>query len=144
MFTAAGYDVRSRRNRALLSLAFDTDLRRSKLVALRWPNIESGGAGGGRLFVPRPKGDQAGASAYAYVSARTMTALEASRSECRGPRDGATFCRLHFARDKSGAEVWSIGIALTAQSVALIFRTLLEGAPDAGLLGTVENADFDT
>lgn len=143
MLAAAGDDVRGMRNRALLSLAFDTGLRRSELVAIRWPHIERGNAGGGRLFVPRSKADQEGAGAYAYLSARTMTALEAWRSECQGPRDGAVFRRLHLARDKSFAEIWSIGTALTAQSVTLIYRALLDGARDAGLLGAIEDADFD-
>lgn len=143
MLAAAGDDLTGLRNRALLSLAFDTGLRRSELVAARWPHMERGSAGGGRLFVPRSKADQEGAGAYAYLSARTVTALEAWRTACGGARDGAVFRRLHRSRDKAGSERWSIGTALSAQSVTLVYRALLDAARDAGLLGTIDAADFD-
>lgn len=143
MLAAAGDGLAGTRNRALLSLAFDTGLRRSEVVAARWPHVERGSAGGGRLFVPRSKADQEGAGAYAYLSARTMAALEAWRAACGSPRDGLIFRRLHRTRDKAGAEVWSIGAALSAQSVTLVYRALLDEAHAAGLLGALEAADFD-
>ena len=152
MLAAASDDLAGIRNRALLSLAFDTGLRRSELVAARWPHVERGSAGGGRLFVPRSKADQEGAGAYAYLSARTMAAMAAMaalaalaawRAACGSPRDGLIFRRLHRTRDKAGAEVWSIGAALSAQSVTLVYRALLDNAHAAGLLGALDAADFD-
>lgn len=143
MLAAAGDGVRGQRDRALLSLAFDTGLRRSEIVAIRWPHVERGSAGGGRLFVPRSKSDQEGAGAYAYLSARTMAALAAWRAACGGARDGALFRRLHRTRDKAGADIWSIGAALTAQSVTLIYRAMLDAANAAGLLGTIDTAEYD-
>lgn len=140
MLAAAGDGIAGTRNRALLSLAFDTGLRRSELVAARWPHVERGSAGGGRLFVPCSKADGEGAGAYAYLSARTMAAW---RGACGGVREGAVFRRLHRARDGAGAEVWSVGTGLSAQSVTLIYRALLDGARDAGLLGMMDDADFD-
>lgn len=101
MLAAAGEGMRGQRNRALLSLAFDTGLRRSEIVAIRWPHVERGSSGGGRLFVPRSKADQEGAGAYAFLSARTMAALEDWRAACGGVRDGALFRRLHHTRDKA-------------------------------------------
>lgn len=74
MLGAAPATLQGLRDRALLSLAFDTGLRRSEIVATRWAHIEQGSAGSGRLFVPRSKADQEGAGAYAYLSARTMQA----------------------------------------------------------------------
>lgn len=143
MLAAAGDGVAATRNRALLSLAFDTGLRRSELVAMRWPHVERGSAGGGRLFVPRSKADQEGAGAYAYLSARTMAALASWRAACGGAREGLVFRRLHRTRDKAGAEIWSVGTGLSAQSVTLVYRALLDSARDAGLLGVIDAADFD-
>ena len=143
MLAAAGDGVRGQRDRALLSLAFDTGLRRSEIVAIRWPHVERGSAGGGRLFVSRSKADQEGAGAYAYLSARTMAALAAWRAACGGAKDGALFRRLHRTRDKAGADIWSIGTTLTAQSVTLIYRAMLDTANAAGLLGSIDAAEYD-
>jgi integrase len=112
MLAAAGAHVRGVRNRALLSLDFDTGLRRSDLVAILWPHVERGSPGGRRLFVARSNADQEGAGPYAYLSARTMTTLEAWRGECRGACNGTISRRLHLARDKASGEIWSIGAAL--------------------------------
>lgn len=151
MLAAAPDTLPGRRDRALLNLAFDTGLRRSELVAVRWGHVEkgSGGAGGqagGRLFVPRSKSDQEGAGAYAYLSARTMAALRAWREAGgmnEGENGGAVFRRLHRARDKAGADVWTVGAGLSAQSVTLIYRAMLDTARHAGLLGEIAQADFE-
>lgn len=132
-----------KRDRALLSLAFDTGLRRSELVAIRWPHVERGSAGGGRLFVPRSKADQEGAGAYAYLSARTMAALHAWRS-ASAAKDGPVFRRLHRARDRSARDIWTVGAGLSAQSVTLIYRAMLDAALAGGLLGMIDRAEFDT
>ena len=129
------------RDRALLCLAFDTGLRRSEIVAVQWGHVEKGGGGAGRLFVPRSKSDQEGAGAYAYLSARSMAALEAW-AQAAGLRDGAVFRRLHRTRARTGADVWSVGAGLSAQSVTLIYRAMLDAAHAAGLLGDMDHAEY--
>jgi len=114
------------RNWALLSLAFDTGPRRSEIVAVCWHHIESGSAGAGRLFVPRLKSDQEGAGTYAFLSVRTMVALGAWKIDCGG--EGAVFRRLHRKRRRDGSDVWTVGAALSAQSVTLAYRAMLNGA----------------
>ena len=143
MLAAAPDGLAGARDRALLSLAFDTGLRRSEIVAIRWPHVERGNAGGGRLFVPRSKADQEGAGAYAYLSARTMSALGAWRAACGGIKEGPVYRRLHRARDKAGVDIWTMGAGLSAQSVTLVYRAMLDRARDAGLLGAIDAADFD-
>lgn len=144
MLAAAADDgVRACRDRALLSLAFDTGLRRSELVAVQWGHVERGAGGGGRLFVPRSKSDQEGAGAYAYLSARTMAALAHWRTACAAPRDGAVFRRLHRARRRDGDDVWSIGAGLTPQSVTLIYKAMLDAAHAGGLLGMIDALEFE-
>ena len=141
MLAAAPQTVQGLRDRALLSLAFDTGLRRSEIVAVRWAHIERGTAGAGRLFVPRSKSDQEGAGAYAYLSARTMADLR----EWQGVsgEEGPVFRRLHRTRDKAGVDVWTVGTRLSAQSVTLIYRALLDKALAADLLGNIAEADFE-
>ena len=143
MLAAAENGLSGMRDRALLSLAFDTGLRRSEIVAVRWPHVERGTAGGGRLFVPRSKADQEGAGAYAYLSARTMAALGAWRRAAPA-KDGAVFRRLHRARDREMRDVWTVGAGLSAQSVTLIYRAMLDAALAGGLLGMIDRAEFDT
>lgn len=146
MLAATLATLQGLRDRALLSLAFDTGLRRSEIVAVRWAHIEKGSAGSGRLFVPRSKADQDGAGAYAYLSARTMEALaawRAAKTSAAVDGEGPVFCRLHRARDKAGGDVWTPGAGLSAQSVTLIYRALLDQARAADLLGDVTDADFD-
>lgn len=130
------------RDKALLSLAFDTGLRRSEIVAIRCGHVERGTAGGGRLFVPKSKADPEGAGAYAYLSPRTMRALAAWRA-AGAVTDGPLFRRLHRTRDKTGADVWTAGAGLSAQSVTLVYRGLLDQAHAAGLLGEVSAAELD-
>lgn len=141
MLTAAPGTLAGRRDKALLSLAFDTGLRRSEIVAVHWAHVEKGTGDAGRLFVPRSKSDQEGAGAYAYLSARTMEALAAWRA-ASGSREGPVFRRLHRSRDKMGADVWTAGAGLSAQSVTLIYRAMFGAAHAAGLLGAITEADF--
>lgn len=142
MLAAAPATLQGLRDRALLSLAFDTGLRRSEVVAVRTSHIERGTAGAGRLFVPRSKSDQEGAGAYAYLSVRTMTYLAVWREQA-AVAEGAVFRRLHKATDKHGTEIWTPGAGLTAQSVTLIYRSLLGAAREAGLLGDIVEADYE-
>src|SRR5690606_32235175 len=142
MLAAAGVGVPGTRNKALLSLAFDTGLRRSEIVAIAWHHIEQGRAGGGRLFVPRSKSDQEGSGSYAYLSPRTMAFLDEWREISGG--DGAVFRRLHRARRKTGEDVWTIGAQMTAQSVTLIYRDMLDAARAAGSFDMLSEAQYDS
>lgn len=141
MLGAAPDDLPDARDHALLSLAFDTGLRRSEIVATRWAHVERGPSGGGRLFVPRSKADQEGAGAYAFLSARTMAALD-RWAKATEPRDGAIFRRLHRAATKEGTILWTVGAGLTGQSVTLIYRAMLDRARASGLLDLVDEAEF--
>lgn len=107
MLAASSDDVPGHRDRALLSLAFDTGLRRSEIVAARWPHVERSSSGG-RLFVPRSKADQEGVGAYAFLSARTMAALD-SWAQVAGGREGAVFRRLHRSDTKVDSKRWPFG-----------------------------------
>lgn len=142
MLAAAANGLQGQRDRALLSLAFDTGLRRSEIVATRWAHVERGASGAGRLFVPRSKADQEGSGAYAYLSVRTMTALGAWRSAAE-LRDGPLFRRLHRSRTKDDQDVWTVGTGLSAQSVTLIYRAMLDAAAAQGLLGMIDPAEFE-
>ena len=142
MLDAAPQSLQGLRDRALLSLAFDTGLRRSEIVAIRWAHIEKGTGGAGRLFVPRSKSDQEGAGAYAYLSVRTMEALTDWR-KASAPADGPVFRRLHRGRDRAGKDIWTAGAGLSGQSVTLIYRAMLDAARAAGCLGEIDDADFE-
>ena len=142
MLAASDEGLPALRNAALLSLAYDTGLRRSELVAIRSFHIERGSADGGRLFVPRSKTDQEGGGAYAYLSARTMKAINAWRSQA-SLDDGFIFRRLHHTRTRNGDNKWTVGATLSAQSVTLIYRAMLNAARSSGMLGMIDAAEFD-
>ena len=142
MLAAAPNTLQGKRDRALLSLAFDTGLRRSEIVATRWGHVERGASGGGRLFVPRSKGDQEGSGAYAYLSSRTMASLREWRTDARF-KEGPIFRRLHRSRTKDEKDVWTVGAGLSAQSVTLIYRAMLDAAAAKDLLGMIDPVEFD-
>jgi integrase len=142
MLAVAAETLPGLRDRALMSLAFDTGLRRSEIVAVHWAHIENGNVGAGRLFVPRSKSDQEGAGVYAYLSARSMKALAQLR-HASGGDGGPVFRRIHRSRKKDGGDIWTPGAGLTAQSVTLIYRALLDSARTTGLLEDMAQADYE-
>lgn len=142
MLAAAPDTLQGKRDRALLSLAFDTGLRRSEIVATLWPHVERGSSGGGRLFVPRSKGDQEGSGTYAFLSARTMAFLREWRVAA-ARKDGPVFRRLHRTRNRDDQDVWTVGAGLSAQSVTLIYRAMLDAAASQDLLGMIDPAEFE-
>ncbi len=145
MLASSPDTVQGARDRALLSLAFDTGLRRSEIVAVSCNHIEPGGAGangvGGRLFVPRSKSDQEGAGAYAYLAPRSMAHIREWRAQAE-LTDGALFRRLHRSRTRDARDIWSVGAQLSGQSVTLIYRAMLDAARDAGLLAMLDDAQY--
>lgn len=78
LLEACGTDEKGARDRALLSVAYDTGLRASELVAMRFEHILPANDPDTRLLViPRHKGDQEGEGASAFLSMRTVLALQA-------------------------------------------------------------------
>lgn len=138
---ASGAPLRVARDRALLSLAFDTGLRRSEIVAVLWRHVEPGSGQGGRLFVPRHKADQEAAGSYAFLSPRTMVFLKEWRA-IAAVTEGAVFRRLHRSRDRHGEDIWTVGAQLSAQSVTLTYRAMLDGARAAGLLDALDDVQY--
>jgi integrase len=143
MISAAAENLQGLRDKALLSLAFDTGLRRSEIVAIRCSHVERGSKGGGRLFVPRSKADQEGAGTYAFLSPRTMRALAMWRS-AGGPSEGVLFRRVYRSRSRDERDVWTVGAGLSGQSVTLIYRNMLDAASAQGLLGMIDPAEFES
>ena len=86
-------NLRDIRDRALLTVAYDTMCRREELVNLRIEDIEDGGDASGNVLIRRSKTDVAGEGATAYLSPLTMRLvrawLEASRL-----KSGAIFVRV--------------------------------------------------
>lgn len=78
LMAGCGEDERGIRDRALLSIAYDTGLRASELVAIQIEHIKPANDPDARLlFIPRSKGDQAGEGATAYLTIRSVAALNA-------------------------------------------------------------------
>lgn len=71
-------DEKGLRDRALLSVAYDTGLRASELVAIDVAHIRPASDPHCRLLmIPRHKGDQEGEGATAFLSERSVLALQA-------------------------------------------------------------------
>jgi integrase len=98
-----GADHVGLRDRALLSLAYDTGLRASELVAVRHADIHPATDPDARLLaIPRSKGDREGEGATAFLSPRTVRALEAWLEEA-GITQGSVFRRVFVRRYKARA-----------------------------------------
>ena len=72
LIAATSDDLKGCRDRALVSLAYDTLRRRSELVALRIDDLEPIPQGGATILVRRSKTDQEGSGKLAYVSPKTL------------------------------------------------------------------------
>ena len=90
------------RDAALLSLAYDTGLRVSELVAVRCEAIQPADDGSAVLEVPRSKTDQEGQGAYAWLSADTVRRLALWQRES-GIVAGPVFRRIGVTRSKARA-----------------------------------------
>ncbi len=112
-------NLRDIRDRALLTVAYDTMCRREELVNLRIEDIEDGADASGSVLIRRSKTDVAGEGTSAYLAPLTMRLvrawLEASRL-----KSGAIFVRV--IGSGSGARGNTIGTPLTAQIVTAVFR----------------------
>lgn len=72
MLAAAGTDLLGLRNRAMLSLAYDTLARRSELVAFDVTDVVVSETGDGSILIRRSKTDQEGEGQWRYVAADTI------------------------------------------------------------------------
>jgi integrase len=78
LLDSCGSDEKGLRDRALLSVAYDTGLRASELVAIDISHIRAASDPDTRLLhIPRHKGDQEGEGATAFLSMRSVLALQA-------------------------------------------------------------------
>jgi len=105
LLEACGSDEKGIRDRALLSVAYDTGLRASELVAICFEHILPASDPDTRLLViPRHKGDQEGEGATAFLSMRSVLALQAwakVKDELGVPGEqGAVFRRLFIKMRK--------------------------------------------
>jgi integrase len=89
----AGEGIRADRERALLSVGYDTMARRSELVALKVEDFSFSNDSSGRVLIRRSKTDQTGEGSVAYLSPDTAEYLKAWLRVSR-ISSGAVFRRL--------------------------------------------------
>jgi site-specific recombinase XerD len=76
LIAACGDDLRGLRNKALISVGYDTLCRRSELVALRAEDVEHLPNGDASILIRRSKTDQAGEGRLGYLSRKSMELLQ--------------------------------------------------------------------
>ncbi len=104
-------DLPGLRDRALLSLAYDTGLRASELVAVQLADIIEALDPEARLLsIHRSKGDQEGEGATAFLSPRTVRAV-AAWTRAADITEGPFLRRVNVRRFKAKAAVKGRGIA---------------------------------
>lgn len=157
------------RNRALLSVAYDTGLRASELVAIALEDIVEALDPDARLLrIGRHKGDQDGEGSTAYLSPRSVEALDAwlrAADVSEGPVFRRVIVRRYAARPArrridpntlSGRAIWDprrfaakavvaarteyhVGEkALHPGSVTPLVRGMITAAIDAGAFGDLD------
>jgi integrase len=163
VLAACGEDLAALRDHALLSTAYDTGLRASELVAVALADIIPAMDPDARLLkIGRSKGDQEGHGATAYLSPRSVRAIEAWL-KASDITTGAVFRRVIVRRyvarpavkpvdprDLHGRAIWDrnkfvgkpekkarvvcdIGVgALHPGSIGPIFRAMITHAVTAG------------
>jgi integrase len=94
-------DLPGLRDRALLSVAYDSGLRASELVSIEVGHILEALDPEARLLsIPRSKGDKEGEGATAFLSPRSVRAI-AAWTEAAGIREGPVFRRVQVRRYKA-------------------------------------------
>jgi integrase len=154
LLDACGEDMTGLRDRALLSLAYDTGLRASELVAVDMTHIVEANDPDARLLtIARSKGDSEGEGATAFLSPRTVRALDLWR-EASGVEAGPLFRRVIVRRYKararvpgrdlstiSGREIWDLRKTLPKSAVpARTEFTVGQGALHPGSIGPIWRA----
>lgn len=102
---------------ALISLMRDAMLRVSEAAALTWKDIEFRADGTGRLLIQCSKTDAEGRGAVAFLSTRTMAALELIRKEAK-ERDSIFGLRPNqmAGRIKKAAQAAGLGDGFSGHS----------------------------
>jgi site-specific recombinase XerD len=114
LLAACGTDLQAMRNRALLSVGYDTLCRRSELVALQAEDIETLADGDGSVLIRRSKTDQAGEGRLGYLSKESME-LTRRWIEAAEIRSGPLFRRvLGLAVDERGLHPYTVNRILKA------------------------------
>jgi site-specific recombinase XerC len=106
---SAGEGIRADRERALLTVAYDTMARRSELVALNVEDLQFMEDGTGRALIKRSKTDQAGEGSLAYLARDTVIYLQQWLSVAE-VKEGAIFRRL-IGRSRVGERLHADQIA---------------------------------
>lgn len=105
LLDACADDLSGLRDRALLSVAYDSGLRASELVAIEVGHLQEALDPEARLLaIPRSKGDQEGEGATAFLSPRSVRAV-AAWTEAAGIKKGVLFRRVQVRRYKARAAV---------------------------------------
>ncbi len=105
LLEACNEDLPELRDRALLSVAYDTGLRASELVAVCVEHmLEALDPEARLLAIPRAKGDQEGEGATAFLSPRSVRAV-AAWMEAAGIEAGPLFRRVQVRRIPARAAV---------------------------------------
>jgi integrase len=112
----AGEGIRPDRERALLTVAYDTMARRAELVALNLEDFTFLPDGTGRVLIRRSKTDQTGEGDIAYLARDTVRWLQIWLEQAR-ITDGAVFRRL-VGRGRIGGRLHVDSIAETFKRVA--------------------------
>jgi len=154
LLQACGEDLPGLRNRALLSVAYDTGLRASELVVIEVADIMEALDPEARLLaIARSKGDQEGEGATAYLSPRSVRAIAAWRA-ATSIEDGPLFRRVQVRRYKarkavsgrridsiSGRETWDLRKTMSKPAVpARTEYDLGKGALHPGSIGPIWRA----
>lgn len=173
--SACGTALPELRDKALLSVAYDTGLRASELVAVCVEDIQEAVDPSARLLkIKRSKSDQEGEGATAFLSPRSVTALQAWLQQAHiseGPVFRRVIVRRYAARPaskvrntkplrwngqwdgplfvtkaaKAARVEYDLGSrALHPHSVTPIFRRMLARAFEAGAFGDLDRATFDS
>lgn len=147
-------DLPGLRDRALLSVGYDTGLRASELVAIKVEHIIEAIDPDARLLsILRSKGDQEGEGATAYLSPRTVRAI-AAWLKAAGIESGAVFRRVNVRRYKAKAalrgrsidsissrEAWDLRKTLPKRAVpARVEYDVGEGALHPASVGPIYRA----
>lgn len=130
LLEACSDDLPGLRDRALLSVAYDTGLRASELVAVALEHvIEALDPEARLLAIQRSKNDQEGEGATAFLSPRSVRAI-AAWTEAANIKEGPLFRRVQVRRFKaraavkgrridtiSGREIWDLRKTLSRAAV---------------------------
>lgn len=108
--------LRGARDRAMISLGYDTLCRGAELVSLRIEDLEACSDGSARIMVRRAKNDQFGYGGWAYISAETLLDVRAWLAAA-GLENGPVLRRLFKCR-AGCAELRTRTVTLRLRAVA--------------------------